>query len=188
MKNKFSKKAMSTIIFSSALLLSNLSFSQTVMVGGSAMYPTKNIIENAVNSKDHTTLVAAVKAAELVDVLQGDGPFTVFAPNNAAFDALPHGTVESLLKKENQNQLVGILTYHVLPGKYDFEKLSAEIKKSKGKVSIATVQGAKLTFESNGKYNIIVSDENGTMGNIIISDVYQSNGIIHSIDKVLTHK
>ncbi|UBM57248.1 fasciclin domain-containing protein [Marinilongibacter aquaticus] len=161
---------------------------QTVMVGGEAMYPNKNIVENAVNSKDHTTLVAAVKAAGLVDALSGEGPFTVFAPVNAAFDALPEGTVSTLLKPENKEKLAGILTYHVVSGKYDASDLMKAIKKGKGKVEMKALSGGMLTFKMNGDRNVMIMDENGGVANIVVYDVYQSNGVIHSIDKVLLPK
>ncbi len=158
----------------------------TVMVGGEMMYPKKNIVENAVNSKDHTTLVAAVKAAGLVETLEGTGPFTVFAPVNDAFENLPAGTVETLLKPENKATLTGILTYHVVSGTYDSQKL-AELVKG-GKASLKTVSGGTLTLMSNGPRNITIKDESGNVANITIYDVYQSNGVIHSIDKVLLPK
>jgi uncharacterized surface protein with fasciclin (FAS1) repeats len=158
----------------------------TVMVGGEMMYPKKNIIENAVNSKDHTTLVAAVKAAGLVETLEGTGPFTVFAPVNDAFENLPEGTVTTLLKPENKAALTGILTYHVVAGTYDSAKLSEMVKA--GKTTLKTVSGGTLTLMSNGPRNIMIKDENGNVANIIIYDVYQSNGVIHSIDKVLLPK
>lgn len=160
---------------------------QTKMVGGAAMYPNKNIIENAVNSKDHTTLVAAVKAAGLVETLQGKGPFTVFAPTNAAFDKLPKGTVETLLKPENKAMLQGILTYHVVAGKWSAADVMAAIKKGNGKYEATTVQGGKLTFMMNGK-DVWVMDEKGGKAKITIADVNQSNGVIHVIDTVLMHK
>ena len=161
---------------------------QTVMVGGEAMYPKKNIIENAVNSKDHTTLVAAVKAAGLVDALQGKGPFTVFAPVNAAFAALPEGTVSTLLKPENKAMLSGILTYHVAAGNWDANAMMKEIKKGNGKAEVNTLAGGKLWLKMNGERNIQVVDEKGNAANISVYDVYQSNGIIHSIDKVMMPK
>jgi uncharacterized surface protein with fasciclin (FAS1) repeats len=157
----------------------------TVMVGGEAMYPMKNIIENAVNSKDHTTLVAAVKAAGLVETLQGPGPFTVFAPTNAAFNALPAGTVDNLLKPENKSKLTGVLTYHVVAGRYDFKALADLIKKGNGKAMLKTVAGGELTFAMNGDHNITVWDANGKVANISTYDVYQSNGVIHVVDSVL---
>ena len=160
----------------------------TVIVGGESMYPLKNIIENAVNSKDHTTLVAAVKAAGLVETLQGKGPFTVFAPVNNAFEDLPAGTVENLLKPENKSTLGSVLTYHVLPGKVTYDDLIAAIKKGKGKSSMKTVQGQELTFMMNGMHNITVKDATGSMANITTYDVMQSNGVIHVLDKVVMPK
>ena len=160
----------------------------TVMVGGMAMYPAKNIVENAVNSKDHTTLVAAVKAAGLVETLQGKGPFTVFAPVNDAFENLPAGTVETLLKPENKATLAKILTYHVVSGNYNAEKLMAAIKAGKGKATMKAVSGGTLTFSMNGPKNIVVSDESGNTASITTYDVTQSNGVIQVIDKVLLPK
>ena len=157
----------------------------TVTVGGNAMYPRKNIVENAINSKDHTTLVAAVKAAGLVDVLAGKGPFTVFAPVNSAFAMLPEGTVDSLLKPENKDTLVKVLTYHVVSGRYDFNALRSLIQKNGGKADLTTVQGGKLMFTMNGSHNIQVMDEKGGTANISTYDVYQSNGVIQVIDHVL---
>jgi len=158
-----------------------------VMVGGAAMLPSRDIIDNAVNSKDHTTLVAAVKAADLVDTLKGPGPFTVFAPTNAAFDALPAGTVDTLLKPENKGMLTTILTYHVVPGKWDAAALSKMIKDDKGKAMVKTVSGGTLTAKSNGK-KIMLTDEKGGTATVTIADVHQSNGVIHVIDKVLLPK
>jgi uncharacterized surface protein with fasciclin (FAS1) repeats len=170
------------------LLFGSASFAQkSVMVGGAAMLPTKNIIENAVNSKDHTTLVAAVKAAKLVETLQGKGPFTVFAPTNAAFDKLPKGTVESLLKPENIKTLQKILTYHVVAGKMNASDVAAAIKAGNGKAVLTTVSGGKLTAMMKGK-DLILTDENGAMAKITIADVNQSNGVIHVIDSVVTPK
>lgn len=159
---------------------------KTVMVGGEAMYPKKNIVENAVNSKAHTTLVAAVKAAGLVETLQGKGPFTVFAPVNDAFENLPAGTVDNLLKPENKATLTKVLTYHVVAGSYDFNAISNMLKK--GQTTLKTVSGGTLTFMMNGPRNIVVKDENGATANINTYDVYQSNGVIHSIDAVLLPK
>lgn len=159
-----------------------------VMVGGQSMSPSKDIVDNAVNSADHTTLIAAVKAAGLVDTLKGKGPFTVFAPTNAAFAKLPAGTVENLVKPDNKATLTSILTYHVVPGKYDFAKLSQEIKKHKGKAELATANGAKLSFAMNGPHNIQVMDQAGNTANISTYDVYQSNGVINVIDTVLMPK
>lgn len=160
---------------------------KTVEVGGAAMYPSKNIIENAVNSKDHTTLVAAVKAAGLVDTLSGKGPFTVFAPTNAAFDALPAGTVETLLKPENKDKLAGILTYHVVATKALSDAVAQMIKDDKGKHSIKTVAGGTLVAAMDGS-KITITDENGGVATVTIADVVQSNGVIHVIDKVLLPK
>ena len=157
------------------------------MVGGAKMYPTKNIIENAVNSKDHTTLVAAVKAADLVDVLSSEGPFTVFAPTNAAFDKLPKGTVETLIMPENKEKLQTILKYHVVEGKCSAEDISKLIKEGKGKATIETVSGGSLTAWMKGK-NIYLTDENGNSAKVTIADVNQSNGVIHVLDAVLLPK
>ncbi len=161
---------------------------QATTVGEESMYPARNIIDNAVNSKDHTTLVAAVKAAGLVETLKGKGPFTVFAPTNDAFENLPGGTVESLLKQDMKPALTKVLTYHVLPGKYDFNALSKLIKEGKGKASVKTVSGGMLSFSMNGNHNIMVWDEKGGSANIPVYDVYQSNGVIHVIDAVLMPK
>ena len=156
----------------------------TKMVGGAAMYPTKDIIDNAVNSKDHTTLVAAVKAAGLVETLKGKGPFTVFAPTNAAFAALPAGTVDNLLKPENKTALAGILTYHVVAGNMDAHDLAHAIKDGHGTAELTTVNGAKLWATRKGK-RIMLKDGKGTVAMVTIADVRQSNGVIHVINKVL---
>jgi uncharacterized surface protein with fasciclin (FAS1) repeats len=156
-----------------------------VMVGGQEMYSSKDIIDNAVNSADHTTLVAAVKAAGLVDTLKGKGPFTVFAPTDAAFNRLPAGTVENLVKPENKEMLTSILTYHVVPGKLTFNKLSRLIKAGNGMAELTTVNGAKLTVMANGEHNIVLKDDKGEIANISTYDVMQSNGVIHVIDRVL---
>lgn len=168
------------------LAISQASFAQekTVMVGGAPMYPSKNIVENAVNSKDHTTLVAAVKAADLVETLSGPGPFTVFAPTNKAFDKVPKGTVESLLKPENKAQLTSVLTYHVVPGKVSAEELMKMIKDGKGKTSLKTVNGESLTATMKGK-KVELMDAKGNTATVTIPDVNQSNGVIHVIDTVL---
>ena len=175
--------------FSLAISLSAVSAAAMadVMVGGAPMLPSKDIIDNAVNSKDHTTLVAAVKAAGLVETLKGPGPFTVFAPTNAAFDALPAGTVDTLLKPENKEMLTTILTYHVVPGKWDAAGISKMIKDGKGKAMIKTVSGGTLTAKSSGK-KIMLTDEKGGTATVTIPNVYQSNGVIHVIDKVLLPK
>src|ERR1051325_6683109 len=154
------------------------------MVGGAAMYRTKNIVENAMNSADHTTLVAAVKAAGLVDTLQGKGPFTVFAPTNAAFDKLPAGTVDTLLKPENKGMLTNILTYRVLAGRFDSKTIVAKIKAGKGKAWLKTVNGGTLTAWMDGD-SIILADEKGGQSTVTIADVFQSNGVIHVVDSVL---
>ena len=171
-----------------ALVFGATSFAQkTKMVGGAAMYPTKNIIENAVNSKDHTTLVAAVKAADLVETLQSKGPFTVFAPTNAAFDKLPKGTVETLLKPENKKMLQTILTYHVVAGKMNSMAIAKAIKMGKGKATLKTVSGGTLTAWMKGK-KLYITDENGNSAQVTIADVNQSNGVIHVIDAVVLPK
>ena len=173
-----------------AALAFNVSFGQkmmnekTVEVGGAAMFPSKNIVENAVNSKDHTTLVAAVKAAGLVETLQSAGPFTVFAPTNSAFGLLPKGTVETLLMLENKSKLTSILTYHVVAGRLGTKEIDEWIKKGNGTAELTTVAGGKLwVMKKSGKYWI--KDEKGGMAAITISNVYQSNGVIHVIDHVL---
>jgi uncharacterized surface protein with fasciclin (FAS1) repeats len=158
-----------------------------VTVGGAPMLPTKDIIDNAVTSKDHTTLVAAVKAAGLVDTLKGPGPFTVFAPTNAAFAALPAGTVDTLLKPENKGMLTGILTYHVVPGKVDAKSLVKMIEDGKGSASLKTVAGGTLTAKASGG-KVMVTDEKGGTATVTIADVMQSNGVIHVVDKVLLPK
>lgn len=155
-----------------------------VVVGGAPMYPSKNIVQNAVNSKDHTTLVAAVKAAGLVDTLSGPGPFTVFAPTNAAFDALPAGTVATLLKPENKAALTKVLTYHVVSGRLSTHDLMAAVKRGGGKTTLTTVEGEPLTVMQSGK-TLWVQDAKGNKAEVAIGDVMQSNGVIHVIDKVL---
>jgi len=157
---------------------------QTVTVGGAPMYPTKNIIQNAVNSKDHTTLVAAVKAAGLVETLQGPGPFTVFAPTNAAFGKLPKGTVETLLKPEMKEKLVAVLTYHVVPGRLSAKDLMDAAKKMGGKAEFKTVEGDKIWVESKGNA-LTIWDAKGNASKVTIQNVFQSNGVIHVIDTVL---
>jgi uncharacterized surface protein with fasciclin (FAS1) repeats len=168
-----------------AAMLAVPALAQTVQVGGQPMFPSKTIVANAVNSADHTTLVAAVKAAGLVDTLNGPGPFTVFAPVNAAFAALPPGTVETLLKPENKAMLTKILTYHVLAGNYDSAKLRQLIKAGNGEATLKTVAGETLTFSMNGPNNIVVHDGKGSSADITITDVRQSNGVIQVIDRVL---
>ncbi|HEY2727176.1 MAG TPA: fasciclin domain-containing protein, partial [Parafilimonas sp.] len=160
---------------------------KTVMVGGAAMYPSKNIVENAMNSKDHTTLVAAVKAAGLAETLEGTGPFTVFAPTNEAFNKLPSGIVDNLLKPENKDKLTTVLTYHVIAGRIDSKTLMEWIKKNNGTYTATTVQGGKLMFSMKGK-DIMVMDESGNSAKVTIKDIYQSNGVIHVVDAVLLPK
>lgn len=184
--NKIKKFALVAIVS----MFANASFAQmekTVMVGGAAMYPTKNIVENAVNSKDHTTLVAAVKAAGLVETLESAGPFTVFAPTNEAFNLLPAGTVDNLVKPENKKTLSAILTYHVVAGKVTSADLMKMIKEGNGTATLKTVEGGTITATMKGK-NIILTDANGGKAMITIKDVNQSNGVIHVIDHVLTPK
>jgi uncharacterized surface protein with fasciclin (FAS1) repeats len=160
---------------------------KTVTVGGAPMYPSKNIVENAVNSKDHTTLVAAVKAAGLVDTLSGAGPFTVFAPTDAAFKKLPAGTVDTLVKPENKATLTKILTYHVVPGKLTAADLMKQVKEGKGKAALKTVEGEPLTVEEkSGKLEVV--DAKGGKSMVTIGDVMQSNGVIHVVDTVLMPK
>ncbi|MGC2239015.1 MAG: fasciclin domain-containing protein [Pyrinomonadaceae bacterium] len=158
--------------------------SDNPMVGGAAMYKTKNIVENAMNSSDHTTLVAAVKAAGLVDTLMSKGPFTVFAPTNAAFDKLPAGTVATLVKPENKAMLTKILTYHVVAGNMDSKAIAKAIKKGKGKAMFKTVAGGMLTATMDGKM-LVLTDEKGGKSMVTIADVKQSNGVIHVVDTVL---
>lgn len=157
---------------------------KTVEVGGAPMYPSKNIVENAVNSKDHTTLVAAVKAAGLVETLQSAGPFTVFAPTNAAFGKLPAGTVETLVKPENKATLTKILTYHVVAGKYDAAAIAQLIKDGGGSATLKTVSGGSLKASMKGK-KLMLTDEKGASSMVTINNVYQSNGVIHVIDSVV---
>jgi uncharacterized surface protein with fasciclin (FAS1) repeats len=177
-------------LFSSlvALCITGISLAQSpVTVGGAPMYPSKNIIENAMNSKDHTTLVAAVKAAGLVETLEGTGPFTVFAPTNEAFALLPAGTVDNLLKPENKATLTSILTYHVVSGKWDSKMLMDKIKEGKGTAQLTTVQGGMIwAMVKNGK--IVLKDEKGNLATVTIPNVYQSNGVIFVIDHVLMPK
>lgn len=185
--NKILTAAISTsLLFSAAGMAAMMS--DSVMVGGAAMYPSKNIVENALNSKDHTTLVAAVKAAGLVDTLQGTGPFTVFAPTNAAFAKLPAGTVENLVKSENKAVLTNILTYHVVAGKYDMKQLEKKIKAGGGHAELKTVNGQPLWIMSNGPHNIQLKDAQGNIANISTYDVNQKNGVIDVIDTVLMPK
>lgn len=181
------KLALSAIVL--ALIFSGTAVAEmsqhSVMVGGSAMMPNKNIVQNALNSKDHTTLAAALKAAGLVDTLEGEGPFTVFAPTNEAFSKLPSGTVENLLKPENKKQLSDVLTYHVVPGKYDMKKMAKMLKDGDGKAELKTANGEALWIMSNGPHNIQIKDAKGNVANISTYDVMQKNGVIDVIDTVL---
>jgi uncharacterized surface protein with fasciclin (FAS1) repeats len=169
------------VLFTTPTLLAQ----ETVMVGGEAMYPMKDIVDNAVNSEDHTTLVAAVKAAGLVETLKSEGPFTVFAPVNDAFENLPEGTVPTLLKAENKDKLTAVLTYHVVAGKYDAKAIMKAIKKGNGTATLTTVNGGTLTAMMNGPMNVVVKDANGNVANISTYDVMQANGVIHVVNSVL---
>ncbi|OIQ24042.1 MAG: beta-Ig-H3/fasciclin [Lacinutrix sp. MedPE-SW] len=179
--------ALSLLVTIGAFAQDKMKKEKTVMVGGAAMYPSKNIVENAVNSKDHTTLVAAVKAAELVDVLQSEGPFTVFAPTNDAFAKLPEGTVETLVKPENKEKLQAILKYHVVAGDFKAKDIMKMIKKMNGKAEIKTVAGGTLTAWMKGK-DLYITDENGNASKVTIANVNQSNGVIHVVDTVVLPK
>jgi uncharacterized surface protein with fasciclin (FAS1) repeats len=171
---------------SAAVPLSAAEMSEkTVNVGGAPMYPSKNIIQNAVNSKDHTTLVAAVKAAGLVDTLQGPGPFTVFAPTNEAFAKLPAGTVDNLLKPENKDTLVKVLTYHVVPGRMTALNLMKAVKDGEGAAKLKTVAGEDIWVKQAGPGKLTITDSKGDVAMVTIADVMQSNGVIHVIDTVL---
>lgn len=187
-KSKMKKLTLAVLLLAGiALSTSTYAQEKTVEVGGAPMYPSKNIVQNAVNSQDHTTLVAAVKAAGLVSTLESKGPFTVFAPTNEAFNKLPAGTVDNLVKPENKATLTTILTYHVVAGKIDSKELMKRIKKGKGTTELTTVQGEKLWVMQ--KDNMLwLKDEKGGMAEITIKDVYQSNGVIHVIDTVLMPK
>ena len=181
------KHKLASIGLAVMLSLSAASSFAQVMVGGAPMLASKDIIDNAVNSKDHTTLVAAVKAAGLVDTLKSAGPFTVFAPTNAAFAALPAGTVDTLLKPENKGALTGVLTYHVVAGKMDAASLTKAIMDGKGSATLKTVAGGTLTAKAAGG-KVMVTDEKGGSATVTIADVFQSNGVIHVVDKVLLPK
>src|SRR3954454_16477292 len=186
------KKILAVLLVAAGMTLaSSTAFAQMMrenpMVGGAAMYPTKTIVANAMNSADHTTLVAAVKAAGLVDTLNGKGPFTVFAPTNAAFDQLPAGTVDMLLKPENKMILSKVLTYHVVAGTYDSTALAKLIKKGHGKAWLKTVSGNTLTVMMEGD-NIVLRDEKGGTATVTTANVYQSNGVIHLVNAVLLPK
>lgn len=185
-KIRFYAIALVAMVFASQYTVQaqpNMSAS-TKMVGGASMSPSKDIIDNAVNSKDHTTLVAAIKAAGLVETLKGEGPFTVFAPTNEAFDKLPAGTVETLVKPESKETLTKILTYHVVAGNMDSKAIAAAIKSGNGKAEFTTVQGEKLSASMKGK-KLILKDAKGGMSTVTIADVNQKNGVIHVVDTVL---
>ena len=175
------------VVLAASLSAVALTASAQVMVGGAPMYSSKDIIDNAVNSKDHTTLVAAVKAAGLVDTLKGPGPFTVFAPVNSAFSALPAGTVDTLLKPESKPALTKVLTYHVVAGKMDSAALVKAIDAGGGKAMLTAVSGGMLTATKSGS-TVMVADESGGTAKVTIADVVQSNGVIHVVDKVLLPK
>lgn len=184
------KKFKKIMLVALTVLFATSSFAQkdnTVMVGGALMYPSKNIVENAMNSKDHTTLVAAVKAAGLVSTLQGEGPFTVFAPTNSAFNMLPTGTVDNLLMEKNKPTLTTVLTYHVVPGKINSWDIAKMIKAGGGKAQLKTVAGNNIWLMMQGK-KLVIKDEMGGMAYVTIKDVNQSNGVIHVIDHVLMPK
>jgi len=180
------KKNIALVVFGIIALSATAVFGadKNPMVGGQEMYPTKNIVQNAVNSADHTTLVAAVKAAGLVETLEGPGPFTVFAPTNEAFAKLPAGTVDNLVKPENKETLVKILTYHVVPGRLSVMDLKKQIKAGNGQAELKTVSGGTLTAMMQGK-NVVLKDEKGDVSTITIPNVYQSNGVIQVVDTVL---
>lgn len=178
------RKLLIVVTLMALAIASAVAGSSNPMVGGQEMYPTKNIIENAVNSADHTTLVAAVKAAGLVDTLEGPGPFTVFAPTNEAFAKLPAGTVDTLLKPENKATLTKVLTYHVVAGKLGSHELMKRIKEGGGKAELTTVEGGKLWVMMDGK-DIVLKDEKGGTAKVTIANVFQSNGVIHVIDSVV---
>ncbi len=187
MLNRFRSQALYVVaatVLTVGLASGALAQGKVVTVGGAPMYPTKTIVQNAVNSKDHTTLVAAVKAAGLVDTLSGKGPFTVFAPTNEAFAKLPPGTVDTLIKPENKGQLTQVLTYHVVPGKLTAVELGRMVKAGNGKATLKTVQGEPLTVTDQGG-RVMVTDSKGDVATVTIADVVQSNGVIHVVDTVL---
>ncbi|HEV7220539.1 MAG: fasciclin domain-containing protein [Terriglobales bacterium] len=178
-------KKMKGLLLSAITLMATFALAQKdPMVGGQEMFPSKNIVENAMNSPDHTTLVAAVKAAGLVETLEGPGPFTVFAPTNEAFDKLPAGTVDTLVKPENKDMLTKILTYHVVAGRLSAADLKKQIKEGHGEASLKTVSGGTLIATMQGK-DIVLKDEKGGVAKVTIANVFQSNGVIHVIDTVL---
>ena len=178
------RRTIAGVVVALSLAAVPVSAAMTKMVGGAPMYPTKNIVENAVHSKDHTTLVAAVKAAGLVDTLAGAGPFTVFAPTNKAFSKLPKGTVESLVQPENKDKLTAILTYHVVAGRLTAKDLLAQVNAGGGRAELKTVQGDTLTVAKAGR-GLTVTDAKGDVARVTIPDVLQSNGVIHVIDTVM---
>ena len=179
------KKHLLGAIAAGAMVIAGAAYAASnPMVGGAAMYDNKTIVENALNSKDHTTLVAAVKAAGLVDTLQGEGPFTVFAPTNEAFGMLPAGTVDNLVKPENKATLTSVLTYHVVAGRWDSQALSTAIAGHGNKLMLKTVQGEDLLITGKGQ-SLTITDSKGNMAHVTITDVYQKNGVIHVVDKVL---
>jgi uncharacterized surface protein with fasciclin (FAS1) repeats len=178
------KKNMTIAALGAATAFATIFAAENPMVGGAEMSASKNIVQNAMNSKDHTTLVAAVKAADLVTTLESKGPFTVFAPTNEAFDKLPAGTVNTLVKPENKKKLTGILTYHVVPGKVTAEKLAEKIQAGGGKAEFKTVNGETLTAKMDGD-SVELTDAKGGMAKVTIADVMQSNGVIHVVDTVL---
>ena len=181
MKNTIAVVLLAVVAFAG---ISAMAGSKNPVVGGQEMYPTKDIIDNAVNSADHTTLVAAVKAAGLVDTLKGSGPFTVFAPTNEAFAKLPAGTVENLLKPENKDALTKVLTYHVVPGRLSALDLKKQIQAGNGQAELKTVSGGTLTLMMQSK-NIVLKDEKGGVSTVTIPNVFQSNGVIHVVDAVV---
>ncbi len=183
-RNELKRKQLPAIALSLCFTLGAAPVMAQVTVGGAAMYPSKDIVDNAVNSKDHTTLVAAVKAAGLVDTLKSKGPFTVFAPTNDAFAQLPAGTVDTLLKPENKPALTKVLTYHVVSGKHSAASLQKDIQSGNGRAMLKTVEGDALTATASGG-TIMLTDEKGGKAHVTIADVNQSNGVIHVVDKVL---
>jgi uncharacterized surface protein with fasciclin (FAS1) repeats len=184
LRNLISSLCVAAVAFSALAAPMTAHAAMTKMVGGAAMYPSKNIIQNAIHSKDHTTLVAAVKAAGRVDTLEGAGPFTVFAPTNEAFAKLPAGTIPTLLKPANKATLVKVLTYHVIAGRYTAADLMSLIKKGHGEASLKTVEGDKLMFKKHG-HGLEVIDAKGGVAQVTIADVMQSNGVIHVVNAVL---
>ena len=184
MKLKLLAAALTTSLVLAAGAIAGDMAKDNPMVGVAKMLASNDIVDNAVNSKDHTTLVAAIKAAGLVDTLKGAGPFTVFAPTNAAFDALPAGTVDTLLQPANKATLTSVLTYHVVPGKLDAAAIAAKIAEGSGSAALTTVQGETLTASAKGE-GVTITDAKGNVANVTIANVYQSNGIIHVVDKVL---